>query len=133
MAEQPSLVPNRAMIGRWNVDQYFDRLRRPALTGAIVVVFMSLVQWPTALIVGIEVVILAWAGWIVHQHSGRRVEGLTTGVLIGFALGLAYSLGVFLAQPNLVTLISAVWQTGVTTFVGGLIVTSVVLITSLRQ
>lgn len=133
MAELPSLVPNRAMIGRWNVDQYIDRLRWPTIAGAAVTLLMSLLQWPTISVVIVEVLALTWTGWIVSQHSGRRVEGLTAGALVGLALGLAFSLGLFLAQPNVVTLISAVWQTAVTGFVGSLIVTSVVLIVSLRQ
>lgn len=133
MTELPPPAPRRAMIGRWNVDQYFDRLHRPSLMGAGLTLFLSLIQQSAPVIVMVEILTIGWTGWIVAKHAGGKTESLTSGAVVGLILGLSFSLGQFLAKPNLLTLISSVWQTLVTGVVGALLATSALLIFSFRH
>lgn len=133
MAELPTPVPRRAMIGRWNVDQYIDLLRWPMIIGGGLILILGLTQRPVGAIMLAEIAGLAWTAWIVRQHHGQLSEALASGVTLGLSFGLAYSLGRFSAQPNFQTAISIVWQTLVTGIVGGCLVTSFRMILSIRN
>lgn len=133
MAELPSPIPSRAMIGRWNVDQYIDLLSRPVIIFSAVALTAALIQQPQSVIIVINFFGIGWIGGLVKRHSGRPVESLTSGAVIGLAMGLAASLGTFIVHPTLLDAIQGVSATLLTGLIGSLLTASIVLLLSFRK
>ncbi len=133
MTELPVPAHSRAMIGRWNVDQYLDLLTKPLIVFSALTLVAALLQQSSGVIVAIEAFAIGWTTRKIWQHNGRRVESLTGGVVLGLGMGLGSSLGTFIVHPTLIDAIRGVSTTLLTGLIVGLMTVSLNILLSFRK
>lgn len=124
-----------AMIGRWTTDQYLRLNRWWFVIGVAVIIATS----PLGILPGSS---LSWnalvfflVGVMVARQHGGKTESLTSGALVGLALGFSSAVITIFFHPSAVAVVNIVAETLVTGLVAALIATCATLISQilLRQ
>lgn len=121
MPEPNDLQPSQAMIGNWSLHRYLQLLRWPTVTAAILVLGLTVLRIPSTGVLGVTLLDLLVAGWLVYRQHGRRTEALTAGAIVGLALGAATSIASFILKPGALSAINVIGQTIMTAAVGSLL------------